>query len=156
MGKTLPKGGVRYAESKVAFLEDESEQWLQDHYEAEACHNWGIFIRDVNVLLQDILRLDRDIQASYSDGVPFDKDLDDRVKSLFQRWHKLASDVEKVAIKFEEKGHSVDGVKDLRQGIEEVGALLDPSEVVDGWIDQLRQQAVASNSKGETIEGLVD
>ncbi|MCE9567044.1 MAG: hypothetical protein K8U57_34005 [Planctomycetes bacterium] len=156
MSTKLPKNRIRYAESKVTFLEGEKEQWLKDHLEAQACLKSELFIRDVNQLLQDILWLDSEIQSDYCDGVPHDQSLSEKMEKLISRWYKLAVAVEVGATAFEKKGYSVEGVTDLRRGISEVGALLNPSDEVGGAIAALRDKALQSLNSGETLEGLVD
>jgi hypothetical protein len=148
----LPTGRIEYAELRVEF----SERWLKDPHAAQACMDHEEFIRDVNVLLDDIFGLDRRLESLYCDGLPYDEILSARVRALFERWYHLALSIHDTAAGFEQDGYEVDGLSKLRDGIVEVGALLDPSDTVDGQIAQLRDAALAANASGDVAEGLVD
>jgi len=156
MKTELPTGRVRYAESKVAFFESETEQWLKDHREAQACQESELLVRDLNVLLADMLQLDREVHTSYCEGMPYNEQLSKRIEQLFHRWCRVAMNVEVGASAFELKGYSVEGIVELRRGIKEVSAMIEPSDEVDGWMAKLRDDAIESHAKGTTIEGLVD
>jgi hypothetical protein len=156
MTAQLPTGRIEYAESRVVFFKTEAERWLKEHHAAQACMDHEEFIRDVNVLLDDIFKLDRRLESVYCDGLPYDEDLNTRVLALFDHWYQLARNIHDTAAGFEQDGYDVDGLSKLREGIVEVGALLDPSDVVDGQIAQLRDAALAANAIGDVAEGLVD
>ena len=156
MTRELPTGGVRYAEKKVAFFEAEAEEWLKDHREAQACQDCEAFIRDLNILLGDIRKAEHDLQAAYFDGLPFDAEMNGRVLALFRRWLHIAQEISDWADEFAQVGYAVDGLRDLRKGIAETAAMLDPAEEVGGWIAELEQRAIADNQAGRTTPGLVD
>jgi len=144
---------VEYAESRIRFF----EQWLSDHNEVQECQKCEDVIRDVNMLLKDILRLDSGLQERYFDGAPFDEALSKRLSDLVARWYKVACRLDSVANAFEAKFYSVDGSNDLRRNIKEVAAMLAPSDDIDGDMIGFMEKSVEEFRAGKGIlEGITD
>lgn len=155
MTAELPTGRVSYAERKVAFYEGEAESWLKHYREEQACLDHEALLRDVNLLAKDVMSLDFEIHALYSDGVPFDEELDGRLVNLFERWHKLAVNFEVVSKGFETTHYAVDGIKELRHHISEFQAILNPGDELGSFAD-FAQLAIREDAEGKTVNGLMD
>ncbi len=155
MTAELPTGRVSYAERKVAFYEGEAESWLKHHREAQVCLDHEALLRDMNLLAKDVMSLDFEIHALYSDGVPFNEELDARLVNLFERWHKLAVNFEEVSRGFETTHYAVDGIKELRHHISEFQAILNPGDELGSFAD-FAQRALREDAEGKTVNGLMD
>ena len=151
----LPTGRVSYAERKVAFYEGEAESWLKHHRESQVCLDHEALLRDMNLLAKDVLNLDFEIHALYSDGVPFNEELDGRLVNLFERWYKLAVNFEEVSRGFETTHYAVDGIKELRHHISEFQALLNPGDELGSFAD-FAQRAIREDAEGKNVNGLMD
>jgi len=147
---------LAYAESKVAFFEREVGPWLRDHCESPECQQFEDVIRDISALLQDLFRLDIAVQAAYLQDVPGSGDVQQRLLGLFARWLTLARIVEKNAVVFTTRGFDVEGLANLRDGLFEVESLLVPVDEIPAAMASLRDEAVASDARGDTTEGLRD
>ena len=156
MSATISQFRLRSAEHQVAFLERETGQWVRDHRDSLGCGEWEDGVAVVNGLFTEITFLDNRVQEAYFDGMPYVSELSDKIAELFRRWLALANAAESFATRFEKTEYEAAGLEDLRRGIRDVSACLDPSDEIGGWIERKRDAALEENAAGQAIEHLVD
>lgn len=153
MQKSFPSEAVTYTEEKTTFLEGRTEQWFKDHCEVEECVVWEGLARDVNRLFTDIIDLDSELQESYCNGLPYQKELEERIHNLVVRWVALAGRMLVRGAEFERKGFEVECLDELRRNDVEAKATLDPSQELSVAMATLRDQQMTEHEAGKSHAG---
>ena len=86
---------------------------------------------------------------SYCDGMEYRPDLHKALTNILEAWLIPAEFFEKLTVEFEADGYEVVAAEDLRRTVEEVRAVLAPS---DEGNDEAEAEAVAAHHGGETVE----
>jgi hypothetical protein len=146
----LPTSDLESADRKVKEAQELACEWtVEDSEAAENCSLVDTAVRNLNWALEELFKADVKSHAAYSNGMAYDQKFADLYEKMVEMWLTVAKVAESHAKHFEERGYEVEGIAELRDGLDEVEAMLNPSDEVN---EEAEAEAIAAPHAGETVE----
>ena len=123
MTTELPTEQFLYVESSIKNV----EAWVQDHLDRPEYGACEAVVRDLNNMMDNLLRLNAVVQARQN------QQLADLMRTVFKRWLKVAQTQYVIADEFKKKGYYVDGIGRLQQGMVIADAAQIPPNALLAW-----------------------
>lgn len=127
-------------------------RWFLEHYEAEACYKYGLFVCSVNTFLKGVFDVDLELRVRDDYSEKTAKALD----VLFFKSYQLSQTALHLTRWFENKGHVVDEAGQLRKWHRELEAISRPDDAMPDWLAKQQEEADREQRLGKTLVGWAD
>ena len=123
------------------------------HVSAMECRDCEDFLQLGIDAFNWMIRADEQFREAIFDGrIEYDAETDESLSLLFRTWLKPSSYAEKWAAEQTERGFTLEKIAQFRQCVTEVRAIVQNANSIGGEMAKIRDAAIASHRKGETID----